>query len=235
MGTDESLKEKATKMFGGLAAVYERVLDFATLYQDRYWKRLVVEETEARPSDLILDLGCGTLLLEKWLLESRCTMVGLDLTEEMLRVGMAKGLPNVSLLVNGDAEFLPFRDASFDAVVSCYVAKYVDFSRFASETARVVRPGGKVVLYDFVRPRGPFFPLLYVYIHGGIGLAGFLLRQVGGRAAFTLSNVPNIVDESRWDQDAARVMETNGFETRGLAHLTLGAVAMYSGRKRPDG
>lgn len=233
MGTDESLKEKAAKMFGGLAAVYERVLDFATLYQDRYWKRLVAEETAARPSDLILDVGSGTLLLEERLLASRCTIIGLDLTEEMLRVGKAKGLPNVSLLVNGDAEFLPFRDAAFDAVTSCYVAKYVDFSRFAKETARVLRPGGKVVLYDFVRPRGPFFPLLYVYIHGGIGLAGFLLRQVGGKAGFTLSNVPNIVDESKWDQDAVRVLETNGFEGRGLAHLTLGAVAMYSGRKRP--
>jgi demethylmenaquinone methyltransferase/2-methoxy-6-polyprenyl-1,4-benzoquinol methylase len=235
MATDVSLKEKAAKMFGGLAAVYERVLDFATLYQDRYWKRLVAEETAARPSDLILDVGSGTLLLEERLLSSRCTIVGLDLTEEMLRVGKAKGLPNVSLLVNGDAEFLPFRDAAFDAVTSCYVAKYVDFSRFAEETARVVRPGGRVVLYDFVRPRGPFFPLLYVYIHGGIGLVGFLLRQVGDRAAFTLSNVPHIVDGSEWDQSAAKVMEKKGFETIGLMHLTLGAVALYSGRRLGPG
>jgi demethylmenaquinone methyltransferase / 2-methoxy-6-polyprenyl-1,4-benzoquinol methylase len=230
MGTEESLKEKAAKMFGGLAAVYERVLDLATIYQDRYWKRLVAEETAAGPSDLILDVGAGTLLLEERLLASKCTMVGLDLTEEMLRVGKAKGLTNVSLLVNGDAEFLPFRQAAFDAVTSCYVAKYVDFSKFAEETARVVKPGGRVVLYDFVRPTGPFFPLLYIYIHGGIGLLGFILRQVGGRAAFTLSNVPHIVDESTWDQSAVKVMEKNGFETLGFSRLTLGAVALYSGR-----
>ncbi len=234
MGTDTSMKEKAAEMFSGLATAYERVLDFATIFQDRYWKRRVAEETLAKPSDLVLDVACGTLLLEERLLASRCTVVGLDLTEEMLRVGKAKGLRNVPLLVNADAEYLPFREAIFDAVVSCYVAKYVDFAKFARETARVVRPGGRVVLYDFVRPRGPFFPLLYAYIHGGIGTAGFLLKQAGDKAAFTLRNVPHIVDGSTWDQTVAKVMEDYGFETHVMDRLTLGIVALYSGIRQRD-
>ncbi|MDA4121418.1 MAG: class I SAM-dependent methyltransferase [Thaumarchaeota archaeon] len=224
----------ALGLFGKLAKTYERVLDYATLYQDRYWKRLMVQKTHLTKKDLVLDVGCGTLLLEQRLLEVGCEVVGLDLTREMLNVGLSKRLSNVPLLVNGDAEFLPFADDSFDVVVSCYVPKYVDIGKFARELGRVVKPRGKVAMYDFVKPRGAFSLLLDFYTKGGIRIAGFILEKARNQAGSILSKLPSIVDDARWDREIVKVMESKGFETGTFEHLTLGAVSAYYGTKLPE-
>ena len=228
------MKATALELFGGLAASYERALDAATLVQDRYWKKWVVESSGVGEADTVLDIGCGTLLLEERLLPTRCRVVGLDLTEEMIRVGQAKRLPNVPLLVNADAESLPFPDRSFDAIVSCYVAKYVDLGKFANELSRVVKPGGKVVLYDFVKPRGLFLPFLALYLHGALRVAGFLLGLVGNNAAFTLSNLPRIIEGATWDRGLVAQMKARGFETNAFRRLSGGVVSAYSGTRRSE-
>jgi ubiquinone/menaquinone biosynthesis C-methylase UbiE len=229
----EEMQPLALGLFSKLAETYERVLDYATLYQDRYWKRRLVEKLRLGEEDLVLDVGCGTLLLEQMLLEVGCKVVGLDLTREMLRVGLSKRLANVPLVVNGDAEFLPFAQASFDTVVSCYVPKYVNIRDFARELARVAKPGGKVALYDFVKPRGAFSLPLDLYIKGGIRMAGFVLEKTGSQAGSILSRLPTIVDGATWDRVIVGVMESEGFETGTFEHLTLGAVSAYYGTKLP--
>jgi ubiquinone/menaquinone biosynthesis C-methylase UbiE len=218
----------ALVLFGGLANSYEKALDFATLLQDRYWKRWVTERVDAGEGDHILDIGCGTLLLEERL-HAGARVVGLDLTEEMIRVGQAKRLPNVALLVRGDAEALPVPEESFDCIVSCYVAKYVDLEKFVGELGRAVKPEGRVVIYDFVRPRGPFFPFLRVYLHGVLRAAGFLLGLVRNNAAFTLTNLSRIVEGAKWDGRFVSLMEAAGFKTLAFERLTGGVVAGYSG------
>ncbi len=137
----------ALEIFGGLASSYERALDLATMTQDRYWKCWVVENASIRAGDRVLDIGCGTCLLEERLEDTGCMVVGLDLTEQMIRIGQSKNLVCLEGLLVGDAEALPFPDGTFDAVVCCYVPKYVDRARFAREVARVLRAGGKVVSY----------------------------------------------------------------------------------------
>jgi demethylmenaquinone methyltransferase/2-methoxy-6-polyprenyl-1,4-benzoquinol methylase len=229
----DEMQPMALGLFSKLAETYERVLDYATLYQDRYWKRRLVEKLRLGGEDLVLDVGCGTLLLEQRLLEVGCKVVGVELTLEMLKVGLSKLLPNVPLVVNGDAEFLPFAHARFDAVVSCYVPKYVNIGDFARELARVVKPGGKVALYDFVKPRGAFSLLLELYIKGGIRMAGFVLEKTRSQAGSILSRLPTIVDGATWDRVIVGVMESKGFETRTFEHLTLGAVSVYYGIRLP--
>ncbi len=231
----EGLKGTALELFGGLATSYERALDLTTLLQDRYWKKWVAEETDAGRTDLVLDVGCGTLLLEERLASRHCNVVGLDLTERMLRIGKMKRLPNVPLLVHGDAEDLPFPDGSFDVVASCYVAKYVNLEKFAGELSRVAKPGARIVLYDFVRPRGPFLPFLAVYLHGAIGIAGWLLGLFKSEVAFTFKNLPKIVEGATWDSRVVRVFEKEGVRSRVLQRLSGGVVTAYCGVKgQPD-
>jgi ubiquinone/menaquinone biosynthesis C-methylase UbiE len=150
----------------------------------------------------------------------------------MIRLGLAKRLPNVPLLVNGDAESLPFQDSSFDAVVSCYVAKYVDLGRFVSELARVTRPRGRVLVYDFVRPSGIFAPVLEFYLRCVVRTAGLLLSLAKSPSAFTFTNLPRIVDGATWDRAVVALMESYGFETDAFERLTGGTVSAYSGIKR---
>jgi demethylmenaquinone methyltransferase / 2-methoxy-6-polyprenyl-1,4-benzoquinol methylase len=225
------MKGTALRLFRGLAHSYDATVDFATLFQDRYWKRWVAERTPAGLGDLVLDVGCGTLLMEERLSGWKCRFVGLDLTDEMLRSGQSKGLPNVALLTRGDAESLPFPDGIFDAVISCYVPKYVSVCRFASELARVTRTGGVVAIYDFARPRGPLGPIIEIYIQGGLRAGGFLLGLARNGVAFTFTNLPKIVDRTVWDKEILRAMEEEGFETTAAERLTGGVVFAFCGRK----
>jgi ubiquinone/menaquinone biosynthesis C-methylase UbiE len=151
----------------------------------------------------------------------------------MIAVGRAKALGNVDLVINGDAESLPFPECSFDSVVSCYVAKYVDPRKFAGELLRVLRVGGTVALYDFAKPKGALAPFLGLYIQGGLRGLGFLLRLARRSSAFTYSNLPRIIEESEWEGKMVETMEGVGFQTLAAERLT-GVVFAYSGRKSPS-
>jgi demethylmenaquinone methyltransferase/2-methoxy-6-polyprenyl-1,4-benzoquinol methylase len=227
-----TMKATALELFGGLAKSYERAVDFATLFQDRYWKTWVAQRTSAQEGGMVLDLGCGTLLLEQRLQRKGYNFVGLDLTEKMIRIGRAKGLKGIRLLVNGDAENLPFSDEAFASIVSCYVVKYVNLEKLAEEMARVTKPRGTVVLYDFVRPRGPFAPFLEAYIRGGMRAVGALLGLAKKDSAFTFNNLPQIVDHANWDSTIGPIMESKGFVTIAMRHFTGGIVYGYCGAKR---
>lgn len=221
----------ALRLFHGLAGSYDRTVDYATLFQDRYWKLWALRQLESVRGGLVLDVGCGTLLLEERLASSRRRFVGVDLSKEMITVGRAKRLRNTPLVINGDAESLPFPEDSFDSVISCYVAKYVGISKFAEELGRVTKPGGVVVLYDFARPKGVLAPLLELYIQGGLRWAGLILRSARRTSAYTYENLPGIIDGSSWDEEIVDAMENRGFQTTATARLTGGTVFAYCGWK----
>ena len=219
------------RLFGGLAPSYDPVVDVATLFQDRKWKRWVTELLQDGDGE-VLDIGCGTLLLEERLARSGREFVGVDLTREMVELGLRKRLPNVVLALTGDAENLPFPDGRFGTVVSCYVPKYVDMVRFADEISRVARADARVVVYDFVRPRGPFAPLLELYIQGGLRVLGLLLGLAGNGASAAFRELPGIVDSTVWEGEIAQAMEARGFETVKAERLTGGVVFAYYGRRQ---
>ncbi len=229
-----AMQETALRFFGGLAKSYERLLDLATVYQDRRWKAWA-EQWIPSGESRVLDLGCGTLLLEERMAGLKPRFVGLDLTFGMIRVGRMKELHNVELLVNGDAEGLPFPAESFDCIVSCYVPKYVNLRKLADELARVAKPGSTVVLYDFARPRGAYAPFLELYIQGGLRIAGRALRMRKSPAADVFERLPEIIDGTDWDHRVVGLMEERGFRTLVARPLTGGAVFAYCGRKSAIG
>ncbi len=224
-------KATAQKIFRGLASSYDRTVDLATFFQDRYWKQWVAGQAPDREGGLALDLGCGTLLMEGRMRAWKLRFIGLDMSEEMLKQGLAKGMSNVALLLRGDAEELPFPAGTFDLVVSCYVAKYVRVVRLAQEVARVSKQGATVVVYDFTKPNGPLAPFVEAYIQAGLRVVGFLLGLSGRDSAFTFSRLPGIVEETAWDREIVGAMEKVGIETKAARRLTGGVVFAYSGRK----
>jgi demethylmenaquinone methyltransferase / 2-methoxy-6-polyprenyl-1,4-benzoquinol methylase len=225
------MKRVSVKIFAGLAPSYERVLDYATLYQDRGWKNWVIRKMDLRGNELVLDVGSGTLLLEERMANLGCNIVALDLSPEMTWAGREKANKNVALLINGDAEHLPFADGSFDSAMSCYVPKYVDLKKFADELARVTKPGARVALYDFAKPSGPLAPFLEVYIQAGLRVVGLVLDMMKRREAFTFSNLPWIVGETVWDKRIEGLMQARGFESEAGERLTGGVVFAYCGKK----
>jgi len=230
MASEGDLKGASIEIFGGLAGSYDRVLDLATLLQDRRWKEWVARRLGPERG-LVLDVGSGTLVLEGRMAGRGMRFVGLDLSPQMVGRARTKKAQNVTLLTNADAECLPFSDGTFDSVVSCYVPKYVDPRRFAGELARVMRPGGSLILYDFANPRGASAPVLRLYVQGGLRFIGAALRLAKRGEASTFRNLPWIIQGTRWDTELPRVLEESGFHPVETARLTWGIVFAYWGRR----
>ncbi len=230
---DDSLKDTALQLFDSLADSYERIVELATLLQDRYWKKWLLETVKLGPRDLVLDIGCGTCLLEERMGGSGASVVGMDLTMPMIRLGQAKALPIVKFLAVGDADRLPFQDSTFDAVVSCYVPKYARPELFSSEVARVLKPGGRVVMYDFAKPKGFFSPFIIMYVQGVLGGAGYLLGLARRDSAFTFRVLPGIVQRTVWDDVILSWFGSAGISDGRLRRLTAGTVAGFAGVKTP--
>jgi demethylmenaquinone methyltransferase / 2-methoxy-6-polyprenyl-1,4-benzoquinol methylase len=202
-------KETALRIFRGLSGSYDSVLDYATLYQDRRWKSWVLEEAAIGPGLRVLDIGCGTGALEERL--PGCSVVGVDITREMIREAQRKGIPSVESLVLSDGEALPFGDGTFDVVTSCYVVKYTTPSRLVSEAARVLKPGGRFVLYDFVRPRGALWPLNAAYVYGVLRVLGVLLGAAGASEAYTFQALPDVILSRPWEVGFGQLLAEHGF------------------------
>lgn len=139
---------------------------------------------EAKPGQLVLDVATGTGLVARALrARYACRVVGLDQSADMLaaardRDGLFAGV------VRARAERLPFRDASFDHVTFTYLLRYVDDpAATLRELARVLRPGGRLATVEFSVPRGPAYPLWWLYTRLGLPLAGWVVssrwREVG--------------------------------------------------------
>jgi demethylmenaquinone methyltransferase/2-methoxy-6-polyprenyl-1,4-benzoquinol methylase len=224
------INETALDIFGGLSGSYDRVLDYVTLAQDRRWKTWAIRSVSLKPGWSVLDVGCGTCVLEERLPGDRF-VVGLDLSESMLRVGQSKRLPSVSSLMRSDAERLPFRNESFDAVLSCYVVKYCATAKFVSEMLRILKPGGRLVLYDFVKPRGQFWPLNALYVYGGLRIMGALLRLAHSRTTATFTELPGIISGRPWERDFELTMVQSGAQITERRALSGGVALGFSATK----
>ncbi|MGD0765250.1 MAG: class I SAM-dependent methyltransferase [Dehalococcoidia bacterium] len=89
----------------------------------------------------VLDAGCGSGRVFRYGLDSPAWVVGVDLTEEL------RDNPNIDRQVRGDLGALPFRDASFDAVLASHVMEHLPRPEKAvAEMARVLKPGGVMLL-----------------------------------------------------------------------------------------
>jgi SAM-dependent methyltransferase len=108
------------------------------------------------PGMVVLEVACGAAHVTESIAPSVRCVVGIDLTPELLALGAGRlreaGIANV-VLQEGDAEALPFVDATFD-LVCCRAALHhmADPAKAVAEMARVCRPGGRVALSDLVVP-----------------------------------------------------------------------------------
>ncbi len=112
--------------------------DFRGMYQR--FEEVIQEHVVA--GALVLDAGCGSGRVFRYRLEpAPARIVGVDITAEL------RDNPNIDCPVRGDVQTLPFRDASFDVVLSSHLAEHLpEPERAFAEMARVLKPGGRLLL-----------------------------------------------------------------------------------------
>lgn len=219
-------------MFDAIAERYDLLNRVISLGVDQRWRRRTVRSLELRGPSRVLDLATGTADLAL-LTAAMCpdaNLVGLDPSEKMLAVGRAKvaekGLAHRVELVVGDAQALPFEDASFDAITMAFGIRNVpDRGRALAEMARVLRPGGRVGILELGEPReGPLAALARFHVHTVVPRLGawlsrapeyrYLERSI---AAFPAPEV-----------FAAR-MEESGLSVVAVERLSFGVCHLYVG------
>ncbi|HWF16800.1 MAG TPA: ubiquinone/menaquinone biosynthesis methyltransferase [Acidimicrobiales bacterium] len=146
-----SREEKTARvraMFDTIAPRYDLVNRLMTFGLDQRWRRKTVEALALPEGARILDLACGTGDLSRAAARRTYTVIGTDLSAGMLAANRA-GVP----LVESDGSQLPFVDGAFDGLVCGYALRnFTDLGATLTESARVLRPGGRLGILEVDAP-----------------------------------------------------------------------------------
>ena len=250
----------AQGLFTPLPGHYDRLAEVLSMGQNGRWRRAMVDRVAAdsragqagdgqagqagngRGDQLVLDVASGTAGVALQLAaRTGARVVGVDLTEPMLRQGQANvaaaGMRPRIALVTGRAEQLPFPDASFDALTFTYLLRYVeDPQATLAELARVVKPGGTMASLEFCVPPGALWRAAWVAYTRVILPAGGLL--LGGPPWLRVGRFlgPNITGHYRrypvpWTVDA---WQRAGFTGVGTHLMSLGGGLVMWGQRAGD-
>lgn len=216
-------------MFGAIAHRYDLNNRLHSFGRDQAWRRTAVRMAGVRPTDHVLDVACGTGDLTQAFADAGAArVVGLDFTPEMLVIARAKACRGVIEYIEGDAMSLPFEDASFDIVSIAFGIRNVsEPARALREFRRVLRPGGRLVVLEFSRPR--FAPIAWAN--------DFYCSVVMPRTATLLSGdrsgayhyLPRSVKTFLTREAMAGAMEAAGFGGIRMMPMTFGVCVCYRG------
>jgi demethylmenaquinone methyltransferase/2-methoxy-6-polyprenyl-1,4-benzoquinol methylase len=176
--------------------------------------------------------GTGDFALEAMALAPD-KIIGVDISEGMLEVGRKKmkerGLSDRIVLQTGDSEDLHFPESTFDAVIVSFgVRNFENLKKGLAGMHRVLKPGGKVVILEFSKPKSFPFKQLYnfyfKYILPGIG------RLVSkDQSAYTY--LPESVQQFPDGEAFTAILDELGFTQTTCKPLTLGISSIYTGIK----
>ena len=220
---DEHRAEKVRELFATIARRYDLLNDIMSAGLHRRWKRRLVE-LAGEPRD-VLDLCCGTGDIA---LRFRARVVGVDFTEEMLRVAAAREHSKISW-IRADALRLPFADNSFDVVSVGYgLRNLADIEQGLREVWRVLRPGGKFVSLDFGKPESATFRALYFgYLRIVLPILGRLFCGDPDTHAYILTSLRNYPAQ----RGIKEMMTSQGYRDCAFEEFWLGSMAINYGSK----
>jgi demethylmenaquinone methyltransferase/2-methoxy-6-polyprenyl-1,4-benzoquinol methylase len=234
-GTKQSKGEQVEEMFDNIAPAYDFMNRAMTLGIDRNWRRKVVKAVAAAAPSAILDVATGTgdLAIQLAKANQQAKVTGIDLSEGMLEVGRRKvaeaGLTQQIALRQADCLALPFADGSFDIVTVAFgVRNFEHLDKGYAEMARVLRPGGKLMVLELSTPTSPIVkPFYKLYTRGVIPMVGRLISK-DSRA---YSYLPESIAAMPQGERMLQLMTEAGLSGCSLRSLTFGVSTIYTGIK----
>ena len=223
------------RMFAEVAPGYDRANRALSLGIDVYWRRKAVRLCSVQAGERGLDVCAGTGDLSFALQRAGAIVTGADFCAPMLvharrkaegaRAGGAQTVPD---FLAADALALPFPSAAFDfATVAFGIRNVSDPLAGLREMARVVRPGGRVVVLEFTRPRLPLVGAAYRFYFGKVlpKLGGWISGAKNGAYQYLHDSVMAFPEREGFLQ----LMRDAGLQAPRMQLLTGGIAALYRG------
>jgi demethylmenaquinone methyltransferase/2-methoxy-6-polyprenyl-1,4-benzoquinol methylase len=229
-------EEKASRVgavFDGVASRYDVMNDLMSLGLHRYWKRFALAVARPRAGERVLDVATGSGDLAAALARAvgpRGEVWATDVNRSMLERGRDRLLDEGRVLpaVQCDAERLPFPAGRFDCVTVAFGLRNMTHKDAAlAEMARVLRPGGRLVVLEFSRVWPPLARAYDAYSFQ-------VLPWLGARVAGNADAYRYLAESIRMHPDQAtlaRMMEEAGLAAVEVFNLMAGVVAVHRGIK----
>ena len=228
--------EKASKvrrMFAAIARSYDLNNRVHSLWRDQAWRRFAVRQAGVRPGDVVVDVACGTGDLTEAFARSQAgRVVGIDFTPEMLRIAGEKRRHLSSAVAakfsyqEGDAQALAIPPESADVVSIAFgIRNVAEPARAIAEFARILKPGGRLVILEFDRPR--FAPARWL----NDLYCGWIMPRtatlISGDTSGAYRYLPKSVGKFMAREQMCGLLEQSGFERVEVRALTLGVCVCY--------
>lgn len=222
-------------MFNDIAFRYDFLNRFLSAGIDIRWRKKAIKQlTKIKPVTM-LDVATGTAdvaIMASGILKPQ-KITGIDISDGMLEIGRQKvqkaGLQNTIKLLNGDCETINFGNDSFDAVTVAFgVRNFENLEKGLSEIRRVLKPGGKLVVLEFSKPRSAAVKAMYkLYMK-------FITPNVG-KIFSKNRNAYQYLDESinkfPEGKNFTAILDNLGYKNTYNKTLSLGICSIYCGEK----
>jgi len=228
-------KDQVAGMFNNISKTYDFLNHFLSLGIDIIWRKKAINGLAADKPKRILDVATGTgdFAFEAAKILKPEKIIGVDISQGML--GMAeekirkRNLQHQFEVRMGDSEKLLFEDNSFDAVTSAFgVRNFEDLEKGLAEMLRVLRPGGRVVILEFSKPKTfPVKQLYQFYFKYITPLIGRFFSKDSSAYTYLPESVAAFPD----GEDFTALMRRVGYSDTKNRPLTFGICSIYTGIK----
>lgn len=232
----KSKKDQVASMFDQIAFRYDFLNRFLSGGIDILWRKRAIRELKALNVEKLLDVATGTgdMAILSYRALKPVKITGIDISEGMLGIGrkkVAKLLLNNHIeLLQGDSEAIKSDPDTFDAITVAFgVRNFENLEKGLGEMYRVLKPGGKMVILEFSKPKKLIFSGLYnVYMKLIAPQAGKWLSKNKDAYKYLHSSVKAFPEGETF----LHILQQVGFIETTLKSLSLGICTIYCGRKR---
>jgi len=233
--SEKNKKEQVTEMFDKIAGQYDHLNRFLSARIDISWRKKAIRKLKAANPQEILDVATGTAdmaIMACRILNPR-KIEGIDISVNMLDMGRKKiekeGLGEKIRLQQGDSETINFPDHSFDAVMVAFgVRNFENLEKGLTEMWRVLKPGGRLIVLEFSKPRKKAVKGLYSLYMGLVAPQVVRWFKQNKEAYQYLNESANAFPDRHAFTD---ILKKVGYTETGFQALTFGICCIYSGQK----